>query len=438
MSLLSEVGTVFGIDDTGARNCIRGCARQHWAVCENLEPDELARRAHAEDVGETYTPPCRGCAPSVCRDRSLVCDQCWGRANKLLSDAPELLTRLRTMTDGGQSRWNWDSVVTTRSTPGPQATGRDDVTDAIHALEEATRYFSAGLEQLQNDHVAMGWLGPLVLDDHPEDEDGVRERWSVRDAMRRWGLENRHRFVHPGAGALPNAPAGSYARYDDEEVLGPVREWFNPLLTLAQAAERVGLGERGVRKWVEKGFLTPSATSRGPKGVVTSYFHASAVDAVNTEMMGRRNRNTLDLDTDRARALFDTGATATAIAAELGVHREQVSLWAKGEGLTFAGRSKFDQARARELHDGGSTPAEIAATLGVAVGTVNAWRTRSGLTRDRAASTFDTARACELYDAGYSTRAMAAELGVTASTVSKWGQKEGLNFGKGRIARRAS
>lgn len=429
------VTTTAETDATTDRYCLRGCASQHWAVCNNLSPEELSRRAHAEDVGQIYTPPCKGCAPSACRDRSLICDRCWGRANKLLSDAPELLTRLRTMTDGGQSRWNWDRVVTTRSSPGPQATGRDDVTDAIHAIEEATRYFSAGLEQLQNDHVAMQWLGPLVLDDHPEDDDGVRSRWSVRDAMRRWGLESRHRFVHPGASALPNAPAGSYARYDDEEVLGPVREWFNPLLTLAQAAERVGLGGRGVRKWVEKGYLTPSATSRGPKGVVTSYFHASAVDAVNTEMMERRTRNTAELDTDRARALFDAGVTATAIAAELGVHREQVSLWAKGEGLTFAGRSKFDQARARELHDAGRTPAEIAAALGVAVGAVNAWRARSGLTRDRAASTFDTARACELYDAGYSTRAMAAELGVTASTISKWGQKEGLNFGRHRAAR---
>lgn len=437
MSLL-EMGSITAESDTTTDGyCLRGCASQHWAVCDNLSPDELSKRAHAEDVGQIYTPPCKDCARSVCRDRSLICDRCWGRANKLLSEAPELLTRLRTMTDGGQSRWNWDRVVTTSSTPGPQATGRDDVTDAIHALEEATRYFSAGLEQLQNDHVAMEWLGPLVLDDHPED-DGVRERWSVRDAMRRWGLENRHRFVHPGASALPNAPAGSYARYDDEEVLAPVREWFNPLLTLAQAAERVGLGERGVRKWVEKGYLTPSASSRGPKGVITSYFRASAVDAVNTEMMGRRTRNATEIDPDRARALFDAGATATAIAAELGVHREQVSMWAKGEGLTFTGRSKFDQARARELHDAGRTPAEIAHTLGVAPGTVNAWRKKAGLTRDRAASIFDTARACELYDAGYSTRSMAAELGVTASTISKWGQKKGLDFGKGRVARGAS
>lgn len=436
MSILASDTNHSDTDARDERHCIRGCARQHWAVCENLEPDELARRAHAEDVGEIYTPPCKGCAPSVCRDRSLVCDQCWGRANKLLSDAPELLTRLRTMTDGGQSRWNWDSVVTTRSTPGPQATGRDDVTDAIHAIEEATRYFSAGLEHLQNDHVAMGWLGPLVLDDHPEDDDGVRERWSLRDAMRRWGLETRHRFIHPNA-ARPNAPHGSYARYDDEEELGPVREWFNPLLTLAQAAERVGLGERGVRKWVEKGYLTPSATSRGPKGVVTSYFHTSAVDAVNTEMMGRRSRSAQELDTDRARALFDSGMTATAIAADLGVHREQVSLWARGEGLTFAGRLKFDHARAREMHEAGSTPDEIATAFGVGVGTVNAWRSKNGLTRGRGASTFDTARACELYDDGYSTRAMAAELGVTASTISKWGQRQGLNFGAGRVARGA-
>ncbi|WP_270353246.1 hypothetical protein [Microbacterium testaceum] len=416
---------------TNDRYCVRGCARQHWAVCENLSADELAKKAHAEDVDETYTPPCKGCAPSVCRDRSLICDSCWGRASRLLSDAPELLTRLRAMTDGGQSRWNWDRVVTTRATHGPQATGRDDVTDAIHAIEEATRYFSAGLEQLQNDHTAMEWLGPLVLDDHPEDDDGVRERWSIRDAMRRWGLENRHRFVHPGA--VPNAPAGSYARYDDEETLGPVREWFDPLLTLAQAAQRVGLSEQAVRKWVQKGDMHPSATSRGERGAVTSYFHASTVDAVaETAAARRRTAGAYSFDAVRARQLYDAGLSGRAIATELGITPGTVSKWGKAEGLTFATGTAFDKVRARELHDAGNTPDEIATTLGVSPSTVKAWRSKAGLTRAHGTATFDTARARKLYDAGHSTRAMATELGVTASTISKWGQREGLDFGKSR------
>ncbi|MEV7827328.1 hypothetical protein [Microbacterium enclense] len=433
--MASAHGFATSAEDTSTsdRYCVRGCARQHWAVCENLSADELTMKAHAEDAGEIYIPPCKGCAPSRCRDRSLVCDQCWGRANKLLADAPELLTRLRGMTDGGRSRWNWDRTVTTRAQPGPQASGRDDISDAINAIESTLRYFAAGLEQLQNDHTAMEWLGPLVLGDHPEDDDGVRERWSVRDAMRRWGLESKYRFVHPGAGGLPHAPAGSYARYDEEETLGPVREWFDPLLTLAQAAERVGLSEQAVRKWVQKGQLNATATSRGSKGAVTSYFRASTVDAAAEDAAARRRvAGAHSFDAARARELYDAGLTGRAIATELGITPGTVSKWGKAEGLTFANGAAFDAARARELHDAGRTPDEIATALGVAPSTVNAWRSKTGLTRARGTATFDTARARELYNAGYSTRAMAAELGITASTVSKWGQAEGLSFGKDR------
>lgn len=414
-------------------HCLRGCARQHWAVCENLSADELARKAQAEDIGTSYTPPCKGCAPSVCRDRSLICDQCWGRASRLLSDAPELLTRLRTMTDGGQSRWNWDRVITTRAQPGPQATGRDDITDAIHAIEETTRYFSAGLEQLQNDHTAMEWLGPLVLDDHLENADGVREQWSVRDAMRRWGLESRHRFVHPGAGALPNAPAGSYALYDDDDVLGPVREWFDPLLTAQQAAERAGVTEAALRKWVDRGRLSPAATSRGPKGAVSSYYHASSVDAARAQLDDQRAA-VRELDSGRARELFHAGTSLRAMSRTLGISVDRLSRWAAAEGLSFSGRAKLDPSRARALHNAGHTVDGIAEALGVKVSAVNAWRRAEGLTRGRGAgASFDTTKARELYDAGHSTRAMAAELGTTASTISKWGKAEGLTFGSDRV-----
>lgn len=323
------------LDASSDRFCVRGCARQHWAVCENLSPAELAKRDAAEDAGEGYVPPCAGCAPSVCRVGSLICDQRFGRARGLLRDAPELLQRIRSMTDDERSRWNWDRVVVTSSHSATAATVSDDITDAIHAIETALRYFRAGLPALTGDGEAMDWLGPLVLDEHPA-VDGIRERWSIRDAMSRWGLENRHRFIHPDA--RPNAPHGAYARYDEEETLAPVREWFDPLVTVEQAAQRRGVSNRTVQNWVRKGYITPVATAKTRYKTLT-YFHASAVDAADAEVAAKRTRP-LDgqtraepFDTARARALLDAGNTGRAIAAALGVSPSAISKWAKREGL---------------------------------------------------------------------------------------------------------
>ncbi|WP_396646220.1 helix-turn-helix domain-containing protein [Microbacterium sp.] len=326
------------LDASSDRFCIRGCARQHWAVCENLSPSELSKREAAEDAGERYTPPCAGCAPSVCRVGSLVCDQCFGRARGLLRDAPELLQRLRSMTDDGRSRWNFDRVVVTSSHVGTAANVGDDITDAIHAIETALHYFRAGLAALTGDAEAMGWLGPLVLDEHPA-VDGVRERWSIRDAMSRWGMENRHRFIHPDA--RPNAPRGAYAAYDDEEVVAPVREWFDPLVTVEQAAQRRGVSNRTVKNWIRKGYITPVATAKTRYNTLT-YFHASDVDAADAEVAAKRTRP-LDGQTRaeppyaaRARELHAAGLTGRAIAAELGITPGTVSKWAKAEGLDFS------------------------------------------------------------------------------------------------------
>lgn len=306
---------------------------------------------------------------------------------------------------------------------GGAATARDDITDAMQAIEQALRYYRAGLAALTRDPEAMEWLGPLVLDTHPA-VDGVRERWSVRDAMTRWGLKSRHRFVHPDA--RPNAPRGAYAADDDVEVIGPVREWFDPLLTVEQAAQRRDVSPMTIRNWAKKGYLTPVATSRTIRGNVLTYFHASDVDAVTPAPEGRRGA---PIDVDRARQLHGAGLTGAKIAARLGVSPTAVSRWARGEGLTFkTGRAttQLDTTRAHELYDAGNTDPAIAHILGVSTAAVGAWRRGEGLPSSRGSRSFDAARARELYDAGWSTRAMAAELGITASTVSKWAKAEGL------------
>lgn len=263
------------------RFCIRGCTRQHWATCENTAPAELAVKAAADAAGEKYRAPCRGCAPSVCREGSLICDACFGRARHLLDDAFDILAQIRSQGDPLKSGWNWDRVVIAGSSPEPPAPIGEDVIDATVAVRTAVAYFAAGLSELSNDLVAMEWLGPLVLDRHPADEEGVRERWSIQDAADRWGAERKsaHAFVYP----------------DDEEpeaapVSMPVREWYDPLLTVKQAAKRVGVTEQAVRLWVSKGLLVPATKARGPRGSVLSYFYASKVDAVDTSLEEKRTR----------------------------------------------------------------------------------------------------------------------------------------------------
>ncbi|MDF2046198.1 hypothetical protein P2P98_08510 [Microbacterium sp. Kw_RZR3] len=140
--------------------------------------------------------------------------------------------------------------------------------DAIHAVEAAVRFFGSDITDVSNDADAMAWLGPLVLDRHVPDADGVREGWSVRDAVDRWGVERRdsHRFVFPGR--LPNAPEGSYARFDEDEVIGSVTEFYDPTFTAAEAAKLRGVNERTARKWLDRELVGPVMRMREGKTTV--------------------------------------------------------------------------------------------------------------------------------------------------------------------------
>lgn len=253
------------------RVCVRGCVRKdvHYASCKFNGP--------GWENGERGA--CLGCAPRECRDGSLICDQCFGRARALLSDAPDLLGRLRSLGDPSKSGWNWDRGEVIRTTsPHPPAPIGDDLIDAIHAVETAVRFFGSDIAGVSNNAEAMGWLGPLVLDRHAPDHDGVREGWSVRDAVDRWGVERRddHRHVFPGR--LPNAPEGSYARFDDEEDPVAVPELHDPFLDVKQAAARAGVTVRAVQKWAKDGHLVPVARLRTGDGNVHTYFRTSDID----------------------------------------------------------------------------------------------------------------------------------------------------------------
>lgn len=267
------------------RYCLRGCVAFEVAEDGTRTPKHYAG---CPDYGSTEPGSCCGCVLVECRDGSLVCDSCFGKARALLSDAPDLLARLRSEADAAKSGWNWDTgpVIRTTSVHAPAPVG-DDLFDAIVAVEHAMWFYAAGMEALSNNEAAMSQLGPLILDQHAPDEDGVREAWSVLDVLKRWGLERRdtHRHVYPGR--LPNAPLGSYAKYDEEEQGTPVGEWYDPILSVNQVAERTQVGERDVRRWITKGLIEPVARIREGSAVRT-YLRASDADRVAAEWLRER------------------------------------------------------------------------------------------------------------------------------------------------------
>lgn len=241
------------------RVCIRGC-RVHLAACPNF--------------GTRRFSDCEECPPQECQHRGYLCNRCFGRMKGLLHDAPDLLGRLRALADPAKSTWNWDRgpvVASSGSTDAPPPIG-DDLADAIIAVEAALEgwlAWNADLDWISNNRDAVLWMSAHVLDAHPV-VDGIRESWSVLDAVRQWGIERRDNgaFVYP---------------VDEEEraeIVEPVAEWFDPLITVKQAAERHKVTQQAVRKWIADGHLVPATKTRGPRGSVMWWVYTTAVDAV--------------------------------------------------------------------------------------------------------------------------------------------------------------
>jgi hypothetical protein len=186
----------------------------------------------------------------------------------LLRDVPDLLARLRSLADPMKANVLDQVRVSTSSTEPPAPVG-SDLLDAMRVVEAAASWAHVDLTTVANNRDEITYLGELLLDRHAP-VDGIRSAWSVQDAVDQWGVERRDTdtFVFP-------------VDDEDDEAGAPVREWYNPLLTVAQAAERHGLTQRAVQMWVTKGLLTPVARVRGPRGSVLSYFYAETIDEVS-------------------------------------------------------------------------------------------------------------------------------------------------------------
>ncbi len=252
------------------RICVRGCTTRgvHYATCPHSD--------------QAYEGPvvCWGCAPRDCREGSLICDRCFGRLRALVRDADDLMGRLRSLADpmkatptdkqpGGRSA----SVEPPAPVDADLADARNDIGHTLADWDRHTGYqLEKALPDLVNDAENVRVLGVGFLDRHPL-VDGVREFWSVQDAVDKWGVERRADvFVYPGD--------------DDSEDVEqqPVREWFDRLLTIQQAAKRAKVSQRQVRRWVEKEILPIAAQHRGPRGTVMKYVYTSAVDAAVAQM----------------------------------------------------------------------------------------------------------------------------------------------------------
>lgn len=249
------------------RHCIRGCVRrgEHYAACRFSGPDY---------VGPF---PCDGCAPRECRDGSLICDRCFGRMRALLADGPDLIGRVRSLADPMKATPTDKAPGGRSSAIEPPAPIDADLVDALIVLEKLEPWWHVTLSDYSNDLDVITWLGEVVLDRHPEVA-GERDGWSVADAMAKWGVERRV-DVH----VFPDDEDP-----DDEPESAPVCEWYDPLLTLEQAAKRANVSQRQARRWVEKDELTVVAQHRGPRGTVMKYVYASAVDAVVERMRERQ------------------------------------------------------------------------------------------------------------------------------------------------------
>lgn len=204
----------------------------------------------------------------------------------LLDAADTILANLR----------DWAHHVRTGALPfHSRLSGMDPVT-AYRLAAEYSRLLLTHLEQLTSHPGKVVDLAEAIIVVHPEVE-GERPAWSIADAVHRWGVERRDRHVHPDVDADP----------DREESAQPVREWYDPTLSVKDAAERAGVAPSSIRRWVSSGDLPVAMRARGPRGSIMLMVHASQVDRVAAEMQEGRNvgRAGAKPNTPRANAMVE-------------------------------------------------------------------------------------------------------------------------------------
>lgn len=259
---------------TSRSECIRGCMQPgiHFATCTDRV-----------DAGGA----CTGCAPASPVDGLVVCGECRRRIRGLLRIAPDLLGRLRALAGHGKAVvYSPVKVFTPASTVPEQVDA--DVADALIEISANLRDWARhivmatldGLDRVLADEAQTIRLAAAVIDTHELTPDGGRH-WSIADAASKWGVERRDRstFTYP-------------ASIEDGVIeTQPVTEWYDPLLSIAQAAQRANRTRRSIELWIERGELAVAVRARLTDGTVMKSVYASAVDAVAATKKPGRPRN---------------------------------------------------------------------------------------------------------------------------------------------------
>lgn len=202
--------------DTDDRSCVRGCTvkDKHFATCA--------------DFGSNGPGACRGCAPRVAHDGALLCERCYRSIARLLGEAPELITHLRTLTDPAKAaRYDAVRVMTSKGEPPAPVSADllDAANDVVRTLKrwsfrvnhpdveqvpnmrlragttavEAAADVEAGsnvilgdLDRIANDNRQAQALGDAILG---SSDDGTIGPWSLREVAARWPVADAERWA---------------------------------------------------------------------------------------------------------------------------------------------------------------------------------------------------------------------------------------------------
>lgn len=292
------------------RACVRGCTQEgvHFAACpwDGLNPENPKHTA-------LPWPRCAGCAPVLARDGAMVCDRCYRRMRRHLSDAPDLVGRLRSLADPTSAMVYEDrsqargsgSVHAPEPVPVDLIDAAEDVMRSLRTwavyvdprsgviggmpagagplaafdyARDCVAVILADFDRLANRRDDIVQLGEAVLTVHPADGNGVRAFWSIVDAVMRYRIER------PGEAVL--------VEHDDDEerVLSGIPEWRDRLITRAEAErEKYAASGATLRRWVAQELIAPRAVTYGPMGKVT-WFRESELLALRAEMDARVGR----------------------------------------------------------------------------------------------------------------------------------------------------
>lgn len=254
------------------RVCINQCTQRdvHYAACVNSSDAEIRKREAAEAAGEVYVAPCKGCAPRECRDGSLICDRCFGRIRHLLNETPDLIGRLESIADPRKATPTDLFRAGSKGILEAAAPVPADLLDALASVRAVLFVFEgwdSDLAKMSNDVEAIAWMCTMVLDRH-QVVDGVREAWSIQDAIDLWGVE-RH-----------DPREVEWEDQDhSEEVISTIGEWGERLLPLEEAAKRAGISLSTMRRLEAKGHVHRRALTFGERGKRTAWFYLSQVAA---------------------------------------------------------------------------------------------------------------------------------------------------------------